>query len=149
MLVDEFFHQLTRQLATVLGVREAFVTECMNYPITRMHRLAHWKNKEFVAPKDYDLPGAPCEEVIGSGGELYCFKGASERWPREKPFGWEAYIGIACRDRDGRVIGHIAIVDDKPMREGQPEWSVLKLIAERVAIELERRQFAPQVAAAS
>lgn len=136
---EEYFRELVRSVALVLGVREAFVTECANFPTTRMRRLAHWKNKAFVEAKDYDLPGAPCEEVIQSGRELYCPVGAGERWPREKPFGWESYIGLACRDRDQRIIGHIAIVDEKPMSEEQPEWSILKLIAERTAIELERR----------
>jgi hypothetical protein len=105
-----------------------------------VHKLAHWKNQTAMPLNEFDLEGTPCEGVIGSGQELYCSRGVGERWPRDKPLGWEGYIGIACRDRDGRVIGHIAIIDDKPMRPEQPEWSVLKLIAERAAIELERRQ---------
>jgi PAS domain S-box-containing protein len=139
---DEFFSELARSLAIALGVREAFITECMNYPTTRVHKLAHWKNQLPMTLNEFDLAGTPCEEVIGTGKELYCPRGVGERWPRDKALGWEGYIGIACRDRDGRVIGHIALVDDKPMTANQPEWSVLKLIAERAAIEMERRQLA-------
>ncbi len=136
---EEFFTELARSLAIALGVSEAFITECMNYPTTRVHMLAHWKNPTAMPSSEFDLAGTPCEDVIGTGGELYCARGVGERWPRDKHLGWEGYIGIACRDRDGRVIGHIAIIDDKPMGPEQPEWSVLKLIAERAAIELERR----------
>ena len=39
---------------------------------------------------------------------------------------------------DGVVIGHLAVLDDRPMSEASIEISVLQIFADRAAAELER-----------
>ena len=63
---------------------------------------------------------------------------AGERWALEKQYQRFSYLGIPCLDSGGRVIGHIACADDKPMREELPHQAILKIFAMRAAIELER-----------
>jgi hypothetical protein len=53
----------------------------------------------------------------------------------EKQYERFSYLGIPCLDSAGRVIGHIACADDKPMREELPHQAILKIFAMRAALE--------------
>jgi formate hydrogenlyase transcriptional activator len=55
---------------------------------------------------------------------------------------WEAesYLGVPMLDQEGRVIGHIAILDDKPMDRDQRAIDLVKIFAARAAAELKRQR---------
>lgn len=136
---DECFRELTKRFAEVLGVREAFVCECNNYPTTRVHMLAHWNLGEFTDCAEFDLTGTTCEDVIQQGKQVFVPSNVAARWPLEKAFDRESYLGLPCIDTQGRVIGHIACADGREMRQELPHLAILKIFAIRTAIELERR----------
>jgi PAS domain S-box-containing protein len=135
---EECLRKLVHSFAAVLGVREAFVCECSGYPTTRVRMLARWKAGEFARCVEFDLAGTACEDVIREGRTVFAPRDAGERWALEKQYERESYLGIACLDSSGRVIGHVACADDKPMREELPHQAILKIFAMRAAIELER-----------
>jgi PAS domain S-box-containing protein len=130
--------QLVRSFADVMGVREAFVCECIDFPTTHVRMLARWKAGDFASCVAFDLTGTACEDVICDGRPVFAPNDAAERWPLEKQYERHSYLGIPCLDSNGRVIGHIACADDKPMREELPHRAVLKIFGMRAAIELER-----------
>jgi PAS domain S-box-containing protein len=134
------FQALVRSFAQVLGVREAFVCECIDHPSARVRMLARWKGNEFARCVEFDLAGTACEEVIGSGAPVFWPQHAGERWPQEREYEREAYLGLPCFDSAGRVIGHIACADPVSMPEELPHQAILKIFAVRAGIELERRQ---------
>ena len=76
--------------------------------------------------------------MIRGGHTVFAPQDAGERWPLEKQYERSSYLGLACLDSAGRVIGHIACADDKPMREDLPHQATLKIFAMRAAMELER-----------
>lgn len=135
---DECLRKLVRSFASVLGVREAFVCECSDRPTTRVRMLARWNAGEYARCVEFDVAGTACENVIRDGRTVFAPHGASERWALEKQYERFSYLGIPCLDSAGRVIGHIACADDKPMREELPHQAILKIFAMRAAIELER-----------
>jgi GAF domain-containing protein len=135
---EECLRKLVRSFAAVLGVREAFVCECSDYPTTRVRMLARWKAGEHARCVEFDLAGTACEDVIRSGHTVFAPHDAGERWPLEKQYERLSYLGLSCHDSGGRVIGHIACADDKPMREDLPHQAILKIFAMRAAMELER-----------
>jgi PAS domain S-box-containing protein len=135
---EECLRKLVRSFAAVLGVREAFVCECSDYPTTRVRMLARWKAGEHARCVEFDLAGTACEDVIRSGHTVFAPHDAGERWPLEKQYERLSYLGLSCHDSAGRVIGHIACADDKPMREDLPHQAILKIFAMRAAMELER-----------
>ncbi len=134
------FETLVRSFAQVLGVREAFVCECIDQPAARVRMLARWKGGEPARCVEFDLAGTACEEVIGRGAPVFWPHGAGERWPQEREYEREAYLGLPCFDSAGRVIGHIACADPVSMPEDLPHQAILKIFAVRAGIELERRQ---------
>ncbi|MGH8677413.1 MAG: PAS domain-containing protein [Burkholderiales bacterium] len=137
---EQFFQALVQSLADVIGAREAFVCECADFPTTRVRMLAHWNRGEFGVCPEFDLAGTPCEDVVIDHRELYVPRGVSQRWPLEKAFERESYLGLPCIDSSGRVIGHVACADSGEMPDELPHYAILKLFAVRAAIELERRQ---------
>ncbi len=135
---DECLRKLVRSFASVLGVREAFVCECTDQPTTRVRMLARWNAGAYARCVEFDLSGTACEDVIRDGRTVFAPHDAGERWVLERQYQRFSYLGIPCLDSVGRVIGHIACADDKPMREELPHQAILKIFAMRAAIELER-----------
>src|SRR5271167_4937534 len=50
-----------------------------------------------------------------------------------------SYLGVPMRDLSGKVLGHIAIFDVKPMELDQKAIEVVKIFASRAAAELKRQ----------
>jgi PAS domain S-box-containing protein len=134
---DEFFLALVRNFARVLGVRYAFITECVNFPTTRARQLAAWKNDARDDAFEFDLAGTPCQETIGLGRVCVYKRDVQVIFPREA--GFESYLGIPIFDSDGRVIGHLACYHTEPMQEDLPVQSIFSLFAVRAGVEMERR----------
>jgi PAS domain S-box-containing protein len=135
---DEALGRLVRSFAAALGVREAFVCECSDYPTTHVRMLARWKAGEYARCVEFDLAGTACEDVICEGRTVFAPKDADAVWPLEGQYERRSYLGLPCFDSSGRVIGHIACADDKPMREELPHHAILKIFSMRAAIEMER-----------
>ena len=136
---DECFRELTRRFAEILGVREAFICECSNYPTTRMRMLARWNVGGSDKCVEFDLTGTACEDVILQGKQVFVPGNLGSRWPLEKSFDRESYLGLPCIDTLGRVVGHIACAHGGEMRHDLPHLAILKIFAFRATIELERR----------
>jgi PAS domain S-box-containing protein len=137
----EFFRSLVRHFAALLGVRYAFITECMDYPTTRVRQLAFWANDAFADTNEFALAGTPCRDVIVDGKVcLYTHdvQAALPENPVLPAMGAQSYLGIPIFDSSGRVIGHLAFIDDKPMREELLVQSIFKIFTARAAAELER-----------
>ncbi len=136
---EEFFHALVRNLARILGVKFAFITECLDHPPTRLRMLAFWAGDGFRDPREYELKATPCEAVINEARECSYPARVAELFPREQALGVESYRGIPILGaRDCRVIGHIAFLDPRRMPEDDIGWALARLFAVRAGAELER-----------
>jgi len=137
---DDFFHALVRHLATALGVRHAFVAETVGHPVMRVRTLAFWSGGQIVANIEYPLTGTPCEAVIG-GEVCYYAHNIQALFPADKDLvtlGAESYLGLPLRDAAGRVLGHVAVLDNQPMRDETRRTDILRIFAARAGAELER-----------
>lgn len=148
---DECLGLLVKNFASLTGVREAFVTECIEHPVKRLRVLAWWRDGAFAPGDEYDLAGSVCEETITAGRVCFYSRGVGERFPPARAYDREAYLGVPCFDSAGRVIGHVACVDNKPIDKELPDEAILRLFAVRAGVELERRMLArdSQVAASA
>ncbi len=138
---DEFFHSLVRNLAEALQVRHAFVSEIVEGKRSRVRTLAFWNGERFLDNFEYDLPHTPCERVLE--GEICLFpEKVQDKFPAHREelaqLGVESYLAIPVKRRDGSVLGHLAVMDTKPMREDPRVLSVFKIFGARAGAELER-----------
>jgi len=137
---SDFFHSLVQHMAQALRARYALVTTCDDQKHART--LAFWKGDRFGENFDFDIADTPCEKVLH--GEVCHFRqGMQGRFPLDKFLtDWKAdsYLGVPMLDRSNRVIGHIAILDTKPMETDSRTIDLLKIFASRAAAELKRQK---------
>ena len=135
-----FFHLLVKNLAEALGVEYAFVSEfCVDR--TKVRTLAFWAGDQLKDNFEYQIAGTPCENVLA--GELYhCSDKVADRFPLHKEdldkLGVQSYLAIPVTSVGGQVLGHLAVMDRKPMVLGRIDVSVFKVFGARAGAELER-----------
>jgi len=136
---DRFFAVLTRHLATALNVQYAFVSEIT--PDRRSFRtLALWGQGALRDNLSVSIAGTPCEAVL-NGQAAHHPENVRALFSKDKglvDWGAESYAGVPLLDRSGLVIGHLAIVDDKPMWDGLRSLTIMRIFAARARAEIER-----------
>jgi signal transduction histidine kinase len=146
----DFFRSLVRSLAQALGVRYAFISECMDAPPTRVRSFAFWEGNEFGEEFEYNLRGTPCELIISSN-KYQCFPTQIQTlFPEEKAefeaMEAQSYAGIPLLTSTGELLGHLAVLDDKSMESNERNQAILEIFAARAAAEMERLQIEKTVA---
>jgi PAS domain S-box-containing protein len=145
---SDFFHSLVRHMAQALRARYALVTTCDDQKHART--LAFWKGDGFWENFDFDIADTPCEKVL-HGEVCHYRQGLQGLFPLDKFLtDWkaESYLGVPMLDGRNRVIGHIAILDDKPMEADSRTIDLLKIFASRAAAELKRQKAEDELQAA-
>jgi formate hydrogenlyase transcriptional activator len=136
---DRFFSSLARSLALALEVQYAFVTR-LSDDGTHFKTLALWERDHLGENVELPLTGTPYELVLRGEAAHYPTE-LCARFPDDHllaEWGAQSYCGVPVFDAQGRVFGHVAIVDDKPMLDGQRGLAVMRIFAERVRDEVER-----------
>jgi len=145
---SDFFQSLVQHMAQAFHARYAFVTTCDDQK--RARSLAFWKGNRLGKNFDFDIAETPCEKVLH--GEICHYRqGLRSLFPLDKFLAdWQAesYLGVPMLDRSNRVIGHIAILDDKPMDADSRAIDLLKIFASRAAAELKRQRAEDELQAA-
>jgi signal transduction histidine kinase len=140
----DFFRSLVRSLAQALGVRYAFISECMDAPPSRVRSFAFWQGNEFGQEFEYNLAGTPCELIIESNS-YQCFPDRIQTlFPEEKDefeaMEAQSYAGIPLLTSTGELLGHLAVLDDKSMESKERDRAILEIFAARAGAEMERLQ---------
>jgi PAS domain S-box-containing protein len=145
---SDFFQSLVQHMAQALRARYAFVTTCDDQKHART--LAFWKGDRFGEDFEFDISDTPCEKVL-HGEVCHYSQGLQGLFPLDKVLAdWQAesYLGVPMLDNSNRVIGHIAILDDKPMEADLRAIDLLKIFASRAAAELKRQKAEDELQAA-
>lgn len=141
-LGEDFLRELIRHLASAMGVRYAMITENLDDPTTRVQTLGIWSSTGYLNDFAYALDGTPCERVY-EDQEAYCPARVQEHYPRDRDLVTmqaESYFGVLLTDRRGRPLGHLAVLDDRPMTAAllEERRMILRIFAARAGAELER-----------
>ena len=135
----KFFTSLVEHLAHALKVRRVYVAECFDHERARTRAL--WMDG-FRPTFEYDVRETPCMKVT-RGETCLISHNVRQYFPHIellKQLNAESFLGVPLWDSSHHVIGHMVLVDDKPMSE-DPLWiSVLQTFATRAGVELEREQ---------
>jgi len=137
---DNFFASLVRHLASALKARYAFITECREPVKKTAQTLAFWMDDRLVENISFDVTDTPCLKVL-QGETCFYEKNIQQLFPLDLPLvdmQAQGYVGIPCIDSSNHVIGHLAVLDDKPMVKTPQMMSLLGIFAARAGAELER-----------
>jgi PAS domain S-box-containing protein len=137
---ERFFATLVQSLTRVLGVAGAWVTE-YDPEARRLRALAFWFEDRFIADYEYAIAGTPCEPVIDKACLVHVPENVVELFPGDPdlpPLGAVGYMGAPLLDGARTVLGHLAILDTKPMPPAVRCEALFRVFAERAAAEVQR-----------
>ena len=136
----EFFALLVKNLALALGTAGAWVTE-YDHERRRLRALAFWYEDHYIEGYEYAIAGTPCEPVIDKQELLHFPDEVVSLFPGDpdlEPLRAVSYIGMPFTDREGKIVGHLAVLDTKPMLFEPQIEQVFRIFAARAAAELLR-----------
>jgi transcriptional regulator with GAF, ATPase, and Fis domain len=142
-----FFRALVRNLARALGTTGAWVTEWFPEP-RRLRALAMWLDGKHVDHFEYPVAGTPCEAVVEKRGLVHIPERLLKLYPADAeyaPAGAASYLGVPLLDTEGRVMGHLAVLDTKPMPADPRMISLFEIFAARAAAEHRRLKVEQEV----
>ncbi|MDJ0690306.1 MAG: PAS domain S-box protein [Xenococcaceae cyanobacterium MO_188.B32] len=139
----DFFRSCTRSLAKLLQVRYAFIAEFANEAKDRARTLACWWGEDFKANYEYELAATPSAEVL-TGVRCRYSHSLQKLFPEDpylKELAAESFIGLPITNPQGKILGLLAVIDDKPLNNSnfEVQWSILSIFAARAGAELERQ----------
>ena len=136
-----FLHALAQYLAQIFDV-DYVVIDKLGSLITQAETLALYVKGDIVPNMSYDLKGTPCDGVMN--GKLCVHpSGVQQLFPDDLllvEMQVESYAGLPLWNTTGEVIGLIAVMDTKPMKDISFITAILQLVATSVSAELERQR---------
>jgi len=142
---DDFFPGLVRHLAGYLGVRFALISECVDASRDRVRVLSYWADGRPVPSFEYDVAGTTCEQVLKNGQMCYYPADVQGLFPREKALvamNAYCYLGVPLMDEAQCPIGHLFVMDDKPLADSQHAINIVNIFAARAGEVLSRKNVA-------
>ena len=139
---DEFIRLCVRDLASTYGTHYAFAGVFADEAKRSIRTLAIWTDDGFADDFEYDLIGTPCQDILDRNIEIVT-SDASRRYPHDPllaEMGIESYFGTPMISSSGTTIGLVSVMDTKPMQPNAWTRPVLGIFANRMALELERKQ---------
>jgi formate hydrogenlyase transcriptional activator len=137
---EKFFDELVRNLAIVLGIKGAWVTE-YDRKLNRLRALSFWMDGSFIDDYEYPVKGTPCEHVIEEKRFLHVKNNVIELYPDDpdlRPFNAVSYLGAPLIDSNGQILGNLAILDDAPLPGKERLFSIFRIFTARASAELQR-----------
>jgi PAS domain S-box-containing protein len=144
-----FFAALVQNLAKALCTHGAWVTEY--FPATRRLRaLAFWMDGQWVKDYEVDITGSPCEKVIDTRQLVHFPDRLLDLYPNERDvraIGAVSYMGVPLFSEEGDILGHMAVIDRRPIPEEPRVHAIFTIFAARAAAELRRLRAEEEVRA--
>jgi PAS domain S-box-containing protein len=144
---EQFFKALVKSLAAALNTHGAWVTEY--FPESRRLRaLAFWMGEQWLDGWEMVVDGTPCERVIDQRCLIHIPDNLLNIYwddPDVKAVGAASYMGMPLLDLDGKILGHLAILDKRPMPPEPRTQTLFQIFAARAAAELRRLRAESQV----
>jgi PAS domain S-box-containing protein len=136
----EFFRALVKNLAAVMGTAGAWVTEYLP-EARRLRAYAFWLSGQFVENFEYDITGTACAPVVESKKLVHIADRLIELYPVHPDLAHikaVSYLGVPLLDPRGEVIGHLSVLDTKPLPADPRLISLFEIFAARAAAEQRR-----------
>lgn len=102
-----------------------------------------WHRDRPMEPMTYPLRGTPCGTAVDGGFCLHR-EGVQAEFPEDndlRTLGAESYAGVQILNSRGEAIGVLNIMHDSALRETIDFESILRVVATRAAVEIERGEY--------
>ena len=144
---EQFFKALVKNLAAALNTHGAWVTEY--FPESRrLKALAFWMGEQWLEDWEMVVDGTPCERVIQERCLIHIPDNLLDIYGNDsdvRAIGAASYMGVPLLDLDGKVLGHLAVLDLRPMPHEPRTQALFQIFAARAGAELRRLRAEAQV----
>ena len=136
---EHFLQEVLGNLTKFYGNKYAFVGQLLpdgKHVRTLALRVGGQPAENF----EYDLKGTPCQDILDLKAKLIPCD-ASKLYPGDKllvDMGVDSYYGSPLISADNKPLGLVSIMDTEPMDIDPLSEPLLKIVASRIALELER-----------
>jgi PAS domain S-box-containing protein len=137
---ERFFAALVKNLSRALNTHGAWVTEYLE-DARRLKAIAFWLDGKWIDDYEYKIAGTPCAPVIEGTRLVHIPDRVVELYPDDPDLpqlGAVSYMGAPLLDIDGRILGHLAVLDNRSMPEEPRLTALFKIFAARAAAEMQR-----------
>ena len=138
---EEFFRTLVRHLARAVDAQYVFVAEFTSPDNDMQVRtIALWAKDRIADNLEWTLEGTPCEDVV-RGNLCHHPSGVRHTFPDDEllvKWAIESYLGVPLLSPQGKVLGHLAVFDERAMPEEPRKLLIFRIFAARAAAELLR-----------
>lgn len=138
---EDYFRALVKSVGSILKAKCVMVAERRG-DTKDFDVVAIWMDGQFGEPFTYGVAGTPCECVMEAGHAIFP-KDVAEQFPHDEwliEHGFQSYLGMRLSDVDDHVIGHFAVLDDKPIESPVMPRLLLQIFAGRAAVEIDRKR---------
>ena len=135
-----FYRALVRNLAAALDTYGAWLTE-YDERGNCLRALAFWLGDRFVDPFEYAIAGTPCETTVREGRVVHIPDRVLDLYPDDPlrlPERVVSYLGVPLFGPGRRLLGHLALVDVRPMADEKRLLTLFRLFANRALAEMRR-----------
>ncbi len=137
---EGFFRALVKELATALNTYGALVADYVSER-GELQPRAYWLGDRWVEPGPYDIAGTPCEGVIRRGELFQIPDRVIDHYPQNaflRDYDLVSYTGMPFKDAAGNIIGHLAVLDSKPVPDTPRYMALFEIFGNRAAAEMRR-----------
>src|SRR3954452_25619073 len=139
---EAFLRGLVRHVAEAFGAKMVMVAEASDPTGMHVEVIACWYDGAYLdEPFEYDTAGTPC--AVTTEYPWVSFPEAlAERFPEDEivvDLGLQSYLAVCLKSSQGVHLGHLAVLDSRPMEANEEDATALRIFAARAGAELERR----------
>jgi PAS domain S-box-containing protein len=143
----DFYRALVKNLARALDTHGAWVTEYDPHR-QRLRALAFCMGEKTLDGYEYPIVGTPCHTAIHEKQLVHIPDRVVELYPADKDpnfAGTVSYLGVPILDERDNVLGHLAVVDQRPMPDEKRLVTLFKIFAARAGAEMRRLKLEAEV----
>ncbi|QKQ27365.1 GAF domain-containing protein [Candidatus Reidiella endopervernicosa] len=143
----ELFEEMVLYLTRTLNVEYALIGAIEDENDQQVKVLSVSRKSELVEPFNYVLADTPCENVRREGICSYA-SGVAQQFPNDlllTEMGIEGYVGVPIRNKGGRTMGLVVLLDTKPLLSVEIAKPTLAICADRISAEMVRMETEEQL----
>ena len=137
---EAFFAALVENLSKAMDTHSAWVTEYIEES-KQLRALAFWADGQLLTDFMIDMDGTPCGDVIEHAEFVHYPDNIVNIYPKNallKQLEAVSYMGVPLWDTKQRILGHLAVLDTRPLEEESRALKIFQIFAARASAELQR-----------
>jgi signal transduction histidine kinase len=137
---NEYFNNLVQSLASVFGMRYAFIGKIEKGSPKTLRTVALWDKNKIIENLTFILKDTPCEKVIDQETSFYP-QNVQTYFPYDQclvDWGIHSYLGVPLLNLEKQPFGVLSVMDEKPIEDFDHYHSILNIFAARCSSEIER-----------